>query len=91
MIVLLSPTYIASKVCQEEYNLTSAMHSDFAYSTKMIPLLVETTERLPSWCRNYTPIDCTQMSERDLRQFIKKMDVFKREYLNYILILITIP
>jgi len=77
VIVLLSPHYVVSKVCQEEYNLSSALHSDFAYSTKLIPLLVETTQVLPAWCRNYTPIDCREMSDRDLKNFIRKIDVFK--------------
>ena len=79
MIVLLSPHYVVSKVCQEEYNLSSALHSDFAYSTKLIPLLVKTTQVLPAWCRNYTPIDCREMSDRDLKNFIRKIDVFKGE------------
>ena len=80
MIVLISPDYVSSKVCQEEYNLSSALHSDFAYNTKLIPLLVETTKDLPSWCRNYTPIDCREMSDKDLKNFIRKIDVFKGEH-----------
>lgn len=76
VVVLISPSYIASKVCQEEYNLASAMHSDFAYSTKIIPLLVETTDGLPAWCMNHTPIDCRRMSDRDLKQFVKRIDVY---------------
>ena len=81
VIVLISQTYVKSKVCQEEYNLASAMHSDFSYNTKLLPLLVETVADLPSWCREHTPIDCRDISDRSLVQLIKRVDAFRRKFL----------
>eukprot|EP00795_Rhopilema_esculentum_P000773 gene772-10502_t len=78
VIVLISQTYVKSKVCQEEYNLASAMHSDFSYNTKLLPLLVETVADLPSWCREHTPIDCRDISDRSLAQLIKRVDAFRQ-------------
>ncbi|XP_065058675.1 uncharacterized protein LOC135686383 isoform X2 [Rhopilema esculentum] len=78
VITLLAPPYLQSKVCQEEYNLASALHSDPAYSTKLIPILVEPVERLPVWCSNYTPIDCKNMSDRALMEIIQKLHLFEK-------------
>lgn len=59
VLCLISPTYIASKVCQEEYNLAMALNCDPSYGTVLFPILVEPVDVLPSWCRRYLPLDFT--------------------------------
>ena len=77
VITLLSPAYIKSKVCQEEYNLASAMHADASYQTKLIPILVEAIPEVPAWCRDHTPINCKDMSERAKMEMIQTIDNFE--------------
>ena len=74
MIALLSPPYVSSKVCQEEYNLASAIHSDPSYNTKLLPLLVDDVDPLPVWCRGYTPIDCRKISNNSMMKVLTKID-----------------
>eukprot|EP00794_Sanderia_malayensis_P007282 gene7282-8093_t len=78
VIALLSPPYIASKVCQEEYNLASAMHHDVNYQTVLYPVLVETIDRLPTWCSGIQPADCRDVSEKELDKIVSKIKMLKR-------------
>ena len=80
VITLLSPPYLKSKVCQEEYNLASAMHADASYQTRLIPLLVESVDVLPAWCCGYAPIDCRDMSERSLVEVVQKIDYLESRW-----------
>lgn len=75
VIALISSPYIRSKVCQEEYNLASAMHADPSYETKLLPLLVEDVEALPIWCRGYTPIDCRNISDYSMMKVLEKVNL----------------
>jgi len=78
VITLLSPAYLKSKVCQEEYNLASAMHADASYQTKLISILVEEIPELPAWCRDHTPINCKNMSEGAKMEMIQTIDNFEK-------------
>eukprot|EP00795_Rhopilema_esculentum_P000775 gene776-10504_t len=68
VVCLISPSYVTSKVCQEEYNLAMALHCDPAYSTTLFPILVEPVPTLPSWCSDYSPLDLTR---DDISEFLE--------------------
>ncbi len=86
VIALLSPTYVASKVCQEEYNLAFAMHNDPGYETKLFPIIVETVENLPTWCSGISPADCRNVSDRGLGDVLQKIDMLQSRCYYVILI-----
>ena len=58
-IALLSPAYIKSKVCYEEFCLSYALFADKDRSLDLVTLLVEPVSELPLWCEGPLPIDCT--------------------------------
>ena len=58
-IALLSPDYIKSKVCYEEFCLSYALFVDKDRSLDLVTLLVEPVIELPLWCEGPLPIDCT--------------------------------
>ena len=72
VLCLISPPYIASKVCQEEYNLAMALNCDPAYGTVLFPILVEPVETLPTWCRDYPPLD---MSTKNITTFLGEIKI----------------
>ena len=59
-VALLSPNYINSKVCQEEFNLALAFHRDCSFKTVLIPVAIETMKVLPPWCSDLPCFDFTQ-------------------------------
>ena len=57
-IALLSPDYIKSKVCYEEFCLSHALFVDKHRSMDLVSLLVEPVQELPLWCQQPLPADC---------------------------------
>ena len=58
-IVLLSPDYIKSKVCYEEFCLSYALFVDKDRGMDLVSLLVEPVQEFPLWCNQPLPADCT--------------------------------
>ena len=80
VVCLISPTYIASKVCQEEYNLAMALSCDPAYGTVLFPILVEPVDTLPTWCMDYPPLD---MTKTHTSTFLAEVNLLKGIFLLY--------
>ena len=57
-MALLSPDYIKSKVCYEEFCLSHALFMDKNRSMDLVSLLVEPVQELPLWCQQPHPVDC---------------------------------
>lgn len=57
-MALLSPDYIKSKVCYEEFCLSHALFVDKRRSMDLVSLLVEPVQELPLWCQQPLPADC---------------------------------
>ena len=74
VLCLISPYYIASKVCQEEYNLAMNLICDPAYGTVLFPILVEPVEKLPAWCCDYPPLDT---SKKNISTFLSEIELLK--------------
>ena len=74
MIALLSPDYIKSKVCYEEFCLSYALFVDKHRSMDLVSLLVEPVNELPQWCRGPLPVNCTS-SEVDMDQVLSTVCV----------------
>ena len=81
MLCLISPAYIASKVCQEEYNLAMALNCDPNYGTVLFPILVEPVEVLPTWCRDYPPLDT---SEKNISTFLSNVELLKGMWRHFV-------
>lgn len=50
MVALLSESYLNSKVCQEEYNLAHAMHTDPQYPITLYDIKLSSVSTWPTWC-----------------------------------------
>ena len=83
MLCLISPHYIASKVCQEEYNLAMNLTCDPAHGTVLFPILVEPVEKLPTWCCDYPPLDT---SEKNISAFLGEIELLKGVSVYYLLL-----
>ena len=57
-MALLSPDYIKSKVCYEEFCLSDALYVDKDRCMDLVSLLVEPVQELPLWCQQPLPADC---------------------------------
>ncbi|CAH1799149.1 unnamed protein product [Owenia fusiformis] len=62
VITLLSPDYIKSAVCQEEYNLALTKYLSEDYETELLPIVIEPLdeEALPRHFKEVKAIDATQ-------------------------------
>lgn len=60
-IALLSPHYIKSKVCYEEFCLSHALFVDKDRCMDIVSLLVEPVQQLPLWCQQPLPVDCASL------------------------------
>ena len=58
-IALLSPDYIKSRVCYEEFCLSHALFMDKDSMMDLVSVLVDPVEKLPLWCEQPLPVDCT--------------------------------
>lgn len=67
--MLLSPDYIKSKVCYEEFSLSYALFVDKDSSMDLVSLLVEPVNELPQWCKGPLPVDCVS-PELDIDQLL---------------------
>lgn len=78
-IALLSPDYIKSRVCYEEFCLSHALFVDKDSIMNLVSLLVEPVEKLPLWCEQPLPVDCTS-PEVDADQVLSSLctDLVKR-------------
>ena len=79
-MALISPSYILSKVCQEEFNLALALHRDPSYDSKLLSVLVEDTPELPVWCASHRPFDCKDLSKDSLAKLFKAVRVLHGRY-----------
>lgn len=70
-IALLSPDYIKSKVCYEEFCLSYALYADKDRRMDLVSLLVEPVQELPLWCEQPLPADCA-LSQVDADQVLSK-------------------
>ena len=69
MIALLSPDYIKSKVCKEEFSLALALHLDHDRDFKLVTLLINEVKELPEWCHKPHPVDCVSEDVNVLQLF----------------------
>lgn len=78
-IALLSPDYIKSKVCYEEFNLSHALFVDKDRTMDLVSVLVEPIGELPLWCAEPLPVDCAS-SQVDMAQVLATVctDLVKR-------------
>eukprot|EP00794_Sanderia_malayensis_P007284 gene7284-8097_t len=75
VLSLLSPPYVASKVCQEEYNLALALNCDTGqYSTVLFPVLVQPIEKMPTWCSGYRPLD---LCGKNMAEFLRQIKLLE--------------
>ncbi|XP_068703080.1 uncharacterized protein [Montipora foliosa] len=71
---LLSPEYIQSKVCCEEFCLAYALFIDKDRCLDLVSLMVEPVNELPFWCEGPLPVDCTSPGV-DTDQLLSKVCV----------------
>lgn len=67
VLAFLSYNYLASKVCQEEYNLARSLNDDPSYFTKLLELKVELVDVWPAWCTPVNFIDISNQTMNDAR------------------------
>ncbi|XP_032233355.1 uncharacterized protein LOC5508685 isoform X2 [Nematostella vectensis] len=59
VVALLSPDYVKSKVCKEEYSLALALHMDPQRDFRLVSIVIEPVDQLPVWCCKPLAVDCS--------------------------------
>ena len=75
----MSPDYVKSKVCYEEFSLSHALFVDKDRTMDLVSVLVEPIDELPVWCAEPLPVDCAS-SQVDMDQVLATVctDLVKR-------------